>query len=75
MTINSAAAFSAARVQTQIGQAVAVKAMKIANAQQQSVLSLLQSATEQAGALESNEPLGQVEASELGKGERVDLRA
>ena len=75
MTINSAAAFSAARANTEIGQAVALKALKISNAQQQNVLGLLQSATEQAGEIESNEPTGEVEAHEHGKGQQVDLRA
>ena len=44
--VNAIAAFSVAEKQAQIGDAIGIKVLKLANQQQQSVLSLLDSAVQ-----------------------------
>lgn len=63
MSISAAASFSAARAAADVKSAVAIKALKMANAQQQSVVGLIE------GAVESAEALTQ----EPRRGERVDV--
>lgn len=66
MDVNAAAAIATAQTQQEIGQAVAVKVLKLANTQQKSVLGLIQSAAELSQQVQANEP---------GKGQQVDVQA
>lgn len=66
MNVSSAASLIPAAGQSDVGTAAALKALKLANEQQQSVLSLIDAAVESADQIRSEEP---------GKGEHVDVSA
>lgn len=66
MSVNAVAAASSAQAQAQVNSAVAIKTLKMANDQQQSVISLLDAAVASAEAVQSYEP---------GKGAQVDVTA
>jgi hypothetical protein len=66
MTVHAAATIATAQTQQEIGQAVSLKALKLAQSSQENVLGLLESAAALAQ---------QIQASEPGKGEQVDLTA
>jgi hypothetical protein len=66
MTVHAAATIATAQTRQEIGQAVSLKALKLAQSSQENVLGLLESAAALAQ---------QIQASEPGKGEQVDLTA